>query len=58
MAALCLLPAAAQAQFGGPTESFGTYKDSTTRAAECYGRGARAMKKAKKQEAVGETEKA
>ncbi len=59
VSALCLLPsAAAQAQYGSPTESFGTYKDPTTRAAECYGRGARAMKKAKKQEAAGESEKA
>lgn len=59
VSALCLLPtAAAQAQYGSPTESFGTYKDPTTRAAQCYGRGARAMKKAKKQEAAGETEKA
>lgn len=59
VSALCLLaPVAAEAQYGNPTESFGTYKDPTTRAAECYGRGARAMKKAKKQEAAGETEKA
>ncbi len=53
-----LLPDTAKAQFPGITESTGSYKDATTKAAECYGRGARALKKAQKQAAAGETEKA
>lgn len=53
-----LLPAMANAQFPGITESSGHYQDATTKAAECYGRGARAMKKAEKQAAAGDTEKA
>lgn len=52
------LPATATAQIPGNTEGFGHYKDSSTKAAECYGRGARALKKAQKQEAAGEAEKA
>ncbi len=53
-----LLPTTASAQFPSITESTGSYKDASTKAAECYGRGARALKKAKKQTAAGETEKA
>ena len=53
-----LLPAMASAQFPDITESSGHYKDAATKAAECYGRGARAMKKAEKQAAAGDTEKA
>lgn len=53
-----LLPATAHAQFPDISESSGHYKDPVERAASCYGRGARALKKAQKQAAAGETEKA
>src|SRR6185295_10785723 len=53
-----LLPTTARAQYHDITESSGHYKDAAAKAADCYGRGARALRKAQKQAAAGETEKA
>ncbi len=53
-----LVPTTATGQIPGATEGFGRYKDSTSKAADCYGRGARALKKANKQAAAGEEDKA
>ncbi|HXU34618.1 MAG TPA: tetratricopeptide repeat protein [Thermoanaerobaculia bacterium] len=52
------MPTTARAQFPDITESSGHYKDAAAKAADCYGRGARALRKAQKQAAAGETEKA
>ena len=56
-ASLVIAPPAARAQLSNVTESFGHYDDATTKASNCYGRGARALKKAQKQLAAGESEK-
>ncbi len=56
-ASLGIAPPAARAQLSNVTESFGHYDDATTKASNCYGRGARALKKAQKQLAAGDAEK-